>query len=348
MKTIFNISAVCTLGALLMVLGGGAGAQDLSKIERTLGEQPAYASKEPRYCLLVFGRKADTRVWLVLDLAYDPLRGKPGKTESVYADLNGDGSVTGDKERIPVTVVTKKVPAGYIGRLSYPESEQHLPRFTVGDVKSRDGTTAYKNLVLDVGWYIFGRKDREVRVSVDVPGYGRQSIGGEQLWFADSPAKAPVIWFGGAMTMRLAPSGLLFLPVDYTGKEPPPPRYEEFPLVRGKTMPIRAEIGSAGAGPGTFNTILNDKPPEGVHPVAKAVFPHTDPKKPPIEVSVELSKRCCGTLFQGSISVPADAALGKAKITLSFPGWRDGNVDPAVTEIEVSDKDIRPKVFREQ
>ena len=35
-------------------------------------------------------------------------------------------------------------------------------------MKGRDGRT-YANLVVNVGWYIVGRGDREVRISVDVP-----------------------------------------------------------------------------------------------------------------------------------------------------------------------------------
>jgi hypothetical protein len=314
----------------------------LRNISRTLVQEPTYASKQPKYCLLVFGPKAATRVWLVLDLAYDPLRKKPGNTESLYADLNGNGKLTDASEQIAVTVVSRK----YTGvKFGSAEHEQCLPRFNVGDVKSRDGKTVYKNLVVDVDWYVPGRSDREVRLAVDVPGRGRQSVGGLQLWFAGSPAKAPVIWFGGELTMRLAPSGMLNCPLDYTGKEPPPPFYEQFPLVRGTTMPIRAAIGTAGIGLGTFNTITADLPPDGVHPIARVVFPHTDPKKPPLEVTVDLTKRCCGTLFQGPISVPAEAALGKAKFTVSFPGWRDVAITPGAGEIEVSDKDRRPPAF---
>jgi hypothetical protein len=224
--------------------------------------------------------------------------------------------------------------------------EMHLPQFKVGDVTSRDGKTVYRNLVVDVDWYIFGRPDRKVTVSVDVPGKGRQSLGGTILWFARDLEKAPVIWFDGRLTLRTAPSGMLHLPVDYTGKEPPLPYYEQFPLVRGQKMPLRVQIGSAGIGLGTFNTIGCDTPPEDVHPVARVVFPHSDPAKPPIEVTVSLNERCCGTLFNGSIDVPKEAALGKAEVRLSFPGWTAGKVIPAVESIEVSDKDTRPEVFR--
>ena len=41
-------------------------AADLSKIDRTIGKEPAYQSK-PKYCLIVYGPEAKTRVWLVID-----------------------------------------------------------------------------------------------------------------------------------------------------------------------------------------------------------------------------------------------------------------------------------------
>ena len=47
----------------------------------TIAKEPAYKSK-PKYCLLVFGPEAKTRIWLVLD----------GKT--LYVDKNGNGDLT--------------------------------------------------------------------------------------------------------------------------------------------------------------------------------------------------------------------------------------------------------------
>ena len=43
-----------------------AGA-DLTKVDRSIKKEPAYQTKSPKYCLLVFGPEAKTRVWLVLD-----------------------------------------------------------------------------------------------------------------------------------------------------------------------------------------------------------------------------------------------------------------------------------------
>src|SRR5262245_59373528 len=54
---------------------------DLSKVDRRVVE-PTYRTK-PQYCLLVFGPRAETRVWLVED------------GETLYVDRNADGDLTG-------------------------------------------------------------------------------------------------------------------------------------------------------------------------------------------------------------------------------------------------------------
>jgi hypothetical protein len=38
------------------------------------------------------------------------------------------------------------------------------------------------------------------------------------------------------------------------------------------------------------------------------------------------------------VRVPAEAAVGKAKVTVSFKDWKDGKVAPVPFEIEVSEK----------
>src|SRR5213082_1262207 len=62
-------------------------AFDLSKVERKLLKEPAYKHK-PKYCLLVFGPEAKTRIWLVLD------------GDTLYVDRNGDGDLTEKGESI--------------------------------------------------------------------------------------------------------------------------------------------------------------------------------------------------------------------------------------------------------
>lgn len=64
-----------------------AQAADLSKIERTIKKEPAYKGK-PKYGLLLFGREAKTKLWVILD------------GTDLYVDKNGDGSITAE-ERFP-------------------------------------------------------------------------------------------------------------------------------------------------------------------------------------------------------------------------------------------------------
>ena len=60
---------------------------DYRKIDRSIGKEPKYESDEPLYALMVFGREAAFRVWIVLD------------GETVYIDSNGDGDLTAEDER---------------------------------------------------------------------------------------------------------------------------------------------------------------------------------------------------------------------------------------------------------
>jgi hypothetical protein len=64
-----------------------ANAGDLTKVDRSIAKEPTYRAK-PKYCLLVFGPEAKTRVWLALD------------DDVLYVDRNGNGDLTEDGERI--------------------------------------------------------------------------------------------------------------------------------------------------------------------------------------------------------------------------------------------------------
>src|SRR5919201_6149627 len=64
-----------------------ASAADLSQHDRCINKEPAYRTK-PKYCLLVFGPEAKTKVWLVQD----------GGT--LYVDKNGNGDLTEPGEKV--------------------------------------------------------------------------------------------------------------------------------------------------------------------------------------------------------------------------------------------------------
>ncbi|HKA54582.1 MAG TPA: hypothetical protein VKJ47_13060 [Candidatus Binatia bacterium] len=76
--------------ALVLVAVGlvPAAAEERPKIDRSIGKEPAYRSKERGYCLLVFGREAKTRAWLVFD------------GDDLYVDRNANGDLTEEGEKV--------------------------------------------------------------------------------------------------------------------------------------------------------------------------------------------------------------------------------------------------------
>src|SRR2546430_2055521 len=76
------------LAAAVLLQAAPAQAADLAKIERRIAKEPAYQTKTPRYCLLVFGLDARTRVWLVQD------------GDTLYVGRKGTGDLTGDDKRV--------------------------------------------------------------------------------------------------------------------------------------------------------------------------------------------------------------------------------------------------------
>jgi hypothetical protein len=151
------------LGALLF-WPALVSAADLSKVDRTIKKEPAYKGK-PKYCLLVFGPEAQTKVWVVLD----------GTT--LYVDRNGDGDLTEAGER-------------------FPNDGKDFKGFEVAD---RDGKGRYKVTSLGVH-----RSEKEGRVflmaNVEVVGKYRQYC---DLTPSGSPGDAPVAHFGGPLRLGL-------------------------------------------------------------------------------------------------------------------------------------------------
>jgi hypothetical protein len=41
--------------------------------------------------------------------------------------------------------------------------------------------------------------------------------------------------------------------------------------------------------------------------------------------------------FHGPVRVPEEAGKGKARVTLSFPDWKDGKVTPATFEVPIAE-----------
>jgi hypothetical protein len=141
--------------------------------ERTIATEPAYKSKDPRYCQLVFGPQAKQSVWLVID------------GEDLYVDRNGNGDLTEDGER-----VTRK-PA-------FQGSGFEVPKLDIGD-----RTTTYSNLIVYWTRQPPGGAKAEYTVDVMVDVGKRYCQYATFKSSATAPKDAPVIHFGGPLEMVL-------------------------------------------------------------------------------------------------------------------------------------------------
>ncbi len=242
----------------LVILGAfvapPAWAADLTKIERSIRKEPAYQTKTPKYCLLVFGAEAKTRVWLVLD----------GKT--LYVDRNGNGDLNDNGEKV----------AGKNGQPFYGEDGEII--FDIGDI--REGPRTHKKLTLTIRKMDYlADRDADVKAwltkspavrglslqaEVELPGWKGNGIGGriEQfvsfqdergfLTFADQPRDAPLIHLGGPWQVALP---------------------HAFHLLWGREADFYVNIGTPGLGAGTLARIAYEGViPEGVHPAPKSRF----------------------------------------------------------------------------
>src|ERR1700730_17465035 len=163
------------LVASLVLSPNVAPATDLSKIERSIRKQPAYRSK-PRYCLLVFGPEARTKIWLVQD------------GDVLYVDRNGSGDLTEPGKRVVSEKGEGADASGFV--------------FKIGDV--HDGPRLHKELTVYVAKIDHLAKQEEsvkallakspqargyyVLVEMDMPGWKGTGIGGrvqQRAFFVD-------------------------------------------------------------------------------------------------------------------------------------------------------------------
>jgi len=259
---------------LLVLLASQLQAADLTKVERSIRKEPAYQSKTPRYCLLVFGPEAKTRVWLVLD----------GKT--LYVDRNGNGDLTDDGEK----VIAKD------GRFTFGEGGELI--FGIGDIQ--DGPRLHKKLALYVrkidylavrdadvkAWLAKTPQARglSLQAEVELPGWKGDGIGGRVfqavtlcdsrgfLTFADKPGDAPVIHFAGPWTIAVS---------------------EPNRLILGREQDLFLRVGTPGLGAGTFAAIAYDGIiPERFHPRVEITYPPKIAGEPPVKMFYELEERC--------------------------------------------------------
>jgi RNA polymerase sigma factor (sigma-70 family) len=321
-----------------------AGAAGLAKVDRTFKKEPAYKAK-PKYCLLAFGPQAKQRVWLVLD------------GDTLYVDRNGNGDLTEEGERVRAPAFSpsdhylfsreRSIEIGDItvGGLTHTglvvkQAEYRrkavLPKDDIPSAITEqelqehfdkiwkqvpDGIASRVYIELDMKCYVlFG--DTEGRRVRHMAWADRDGV----LAFADRPKDAPVVHFGGPLTLYLRPGEKL-----RRGEEP----------AGGSDVFTGTEtsfwLGTAGLGPGTFAVMRHDLVPKDVHPVAEIRFPARGKGGRPVSRKYTLKSSPENAFFFGPVRVPDEAGLGVAKVAMTFADWKEARVAPATAEIPVVD-----------
>lgn len=259
--------------ACLLLSVASTSAHDLRKIERQIVHEPTYASK-PKYCLLVFGPDAETRMWVVLD------------GNVLFVDRNGNGDLTDADERVAANNSDGANAAD--GNLL----------FEAGEVRA--GKLTHRNLIVSVGKLDAIAEQYEqvkellavdpqargfsVMAEVEMPGWKGAGVGGrvEQqaaigdahglLKFADQPQDAPIIHFGGPWQITL---------------------YGPSRLTVGRTTDLVLGVGTPGLGAGTTAFIAYEGViPEKVYPTVEVTYPSARKGDAPVKELYELKERC--------------------------------------------------------
>lgn len=282
-----------------------APAMDLTKVERRIAKEPTYRG-QPRYCLLVLGAEAKTKIWLVVD------------GDTLYVDRDGNGDLTTPDKKVVGT--GDKTEAGSVS-------------FTVGDLT--EGKLRHKNFTVSLSplapyaaqipeaKQVLARdpdaKRWDLRLEMEMP--GRKGVGEQGrvvhlaalqdgkgiLQFAARPQEAPILHFGGPLQIALT---------------------QPLQLVAGQEAEILLGLGTPGVGPGSTVWMQHDLVvPENLHPRVEITF-ESRPTRATLQQTYALKQRCCTYLLWDRIAVPGTVGAGTAQLTLSLT-WPEGQ--PAST-----------------
>jgi hypothetical protein len=256
------------LGAALLLVAAPARAADLAKIERKIAREPAYQTKSPKYCLLVFGLDARTRAWLVQD------------GDTLYVDRNGDGDLTGADKRVRAngsdlpTFEAGDIRAGGLTHTGLSVMQLKATPELVGD--DREWERVRKSGPEPRVWWVRLTAERDADDRRELPkkiSYVVNGDGAGMLLFADRPQDAPVIHFNGPFTLGLQ---------DRRSR-----------LTPGEKRMLQIGIGPQGLGPGTFAFVLYpDTIPNDAYPQAEITFPAASSGREPIKKEYTLKQRC--------------------------------------------------------
>ena len=257
-----------------LLTGSAAFGADLSRIQRTIAREPVYRSK-PRYCLLVFGPEAKTRVWLVQD------------GDTLYVDRNGNGDLTepgkkvsAEKREEGAADGTYAFKIGEIHDGRRVHKEMHLSIVKIDELQLISSDEVAKTFVAKNphgrGYVLFGE--------VEMPGWKGATPGGrirQHTWytdaksvfqFADRPQDAPVVHFGGPWQIAL---------------------FGWHQLTIGRESDVVLGVGTPGVGPAAMTYIdYEGVIPENVYPTSDIIYPSEAPGDPARTEHYTLKRRC--------------------------------------------------------
>jgi hypothetical protein len=260
--------------SLLAVMGFAiaavAPAADLAKIDRKIAKEPAYESKDVRYCLIVFGPEAKCKVWLVQD------------GDMLYVDTNGNGDLTEPAKKFPIKQKEKtyrsfeagKINDGSLTHTDLSVTQMLVDADFVGNEKELArlkgvGTEAWN-------WWVRIVAERPAEDSRRLPkkiSYVINGDGDGYLMFGRRPQDAPVIHLNGPWTLALQDI--------------------KQHLTVGRSSKLQIGVGSVGIGPGTFSWVEYPKTiPTDVYPQVEATFAPAKPGAKQVTQTYTLKDRC--------------------------------------------------------
>jgi len=268
------------LAALFVPFSTAAPAADLAKIDCSIAKEPAYKSKAPKYCLLLFGPEARDRVWLVLD------------GDTLYVDRNGNGDLTEPGEKVAAKVNKSRDLAefGYtfeVGDLTLGGKVHKALTVTFPPLTLYASNPSIANFVPFQAALKADPKAVAATLTIDVESARLKGggIGGRLsylagfydesgvLQFADRPADAPIVYLDGP------------LQVTFYDRRP------TLRLARGNDIVLM--VGTPGHGPGTFAMLAYEGTiPESVYPNIEIAFPASQKDGAPVKERYELKERC--------------------------------------------------------
>jgi hypothetical protein len=242
--------AIITLAGLLT---GSAppGSSDLSQVDRTIAREPTYRA-QPRYCLMVFGPKADVLVWMVKD------------GDTIYVDRNANADLTEPGESV-TPIERREFMTVEDGK---PSPYREL-KYNIGDLAPTGRNT--KHTRLELTQFQTGDKPAEFVLSLFVNDTTKQYAGWTAL-FRESRELAAIVHFGGPMIAQ-------------------PIRYKSISL-KAANPELHMRFATPGLERTTFASLAYEAVPEDIHPRAEIEWPRADQKLAPIRTTVILSGRC--------------------------------------------------------